>query len=135
MRSFVIRAEQRCAVGDNQILAYIVIEGREACCRQDFTVCKRQIFARIADDRGADVFAADIGRGVHVRDQPDGGIGFMPGACGQKGVDITVFINACVGHTDCGKLFDEKFAEDALSRCCGRCRAVFVGGGFKGNIM
>ena len=131
----VIRAEQRGAVGDDQILADIVAERREARGGQDLSVCQHQILARVADDRGTDVFAADIGRCVHVCNEPDGGIVFVSCACGQESVDVAVFVDAGVRNADLVQLFDKKFAEDALPLCGGRRRALFFRGGFKGNIV
>ena len=70
---FIVRPEQRIAVGNDQILACISHHIREIADLQRNLVVQRDVLAVVlGNDPRIHAFAAEIRRGVHVRDKADG---------------------------------------------------------------
>ena len=70
----VVRAEQRRAVGRDQLVADVAGElGRLARPDRLARVAERDVAAVVADPPGRDVRAAHLARGVDVREERDGG--------------------------------------------------------------
>ena len=133
---FVICAQQRCAIGDDDILTGIVFYFGV------FGGLKHNLFDFIENDvlsvvvaynARTDVLAGSIGRSVHVGNQSDDR--FPVGVGRQGGHQIAVAIQFHFFESETDKFFTEIFAKFQLA-CSGRRSVrVFVRGGMKTDVL
>ena len=114
----VVRAEERRAVGHDQLLPDIALQ-RRIVPRREHRRAERQLAALIAHDARLNVFAARGGRGVHVGDQAEGACVLATGRGRQVRVDIAVFVKLRALHPERVQLVGQSLAQDALTRRAG----------------
>ena len=69
----IVRAEQRRAVGHDQLIAHVVFETGAERFGEGNVVVELELAALVAHEAGLDVLARGVGRGIHVRDERDDG--------------------------------------------------------------
>ena len=125
----VVSAEQGGAVGDDQVLAYVVEQFGEdaglhhdACCLVEDDV----LAVVFLDDAWLHVLAAGIGSRVHVGDEADGGhlLAFEVG--GKGGIEITVGVKHHILEAQFHELVAQLLGENHLSGCAWGHTARFV---------
>ena len=111
----VVRAEQRRAVRDDQVLADAAVQDREIRGAEHRIFVQCDVAARVFHDTRLDVLAGAVRRGVHMGNEADGG---RTGRAGHGAVDIAVRVDAGVRNTERAHLLHKRFAEQLL--LCGR---------------
>lgn len=111
----VVAAEQRRAVGDNQRFAPAVLNRREIGNARDDAECLVQhdvAAVVLLDDARLHVLAAEIRRGVHVRDKADGVL-FLA-VCRDCAVHVAVRVHESILDADALHFLDEVRPEGFL---------------------
>ena len=136
---FIVRAEQRRAVGHDQILAFVIQKAFKFRRAHDdilFRVEDNIPAVVVLDDARTHILTAGSRSGVHMRDQSQNrAVGFTVGRQGP--VDIAAFVHVGVGQAQAAQLLRKRSAQDFLTV---RCRAfvlrrIFVGGGMVTYIL
>ena len=130
----VVRTQQCGTVGDNQMLADMIFQGRiVADLHPDALSFVQQDIAAVAfHDPGLDVRAGGVGRGIHVGDQADGG---KAGIAGNGAVDIAVFVHEGIGDAHLLHFFHQGCTQQFLLGRRGAGLRKFVGHGIEGHIF
>ena len=121
----VVRAEQRPAVGHDQILAGRVPEQREHGGGEYAALGQHYVAAVVLfDDAGVHGQRGSLVHRVHVRDQADGALTLAVG--GKCAVDIAVRVDVRVGYAHRLHFLDQVPAKDQLALAAGAVLVVFV---------
>ena len=130
----VVRADQRRAVRDDELLSRVIREIRIiGYARHDvFLFVQDDIAAGIIDDPCLDVFVGRFGRGIHMRDKADGI--HRPFRVGRKGsVYIAITVDARVRKSERVQLAAERLGElQLLFRARHRFAVAVRHGGISG---
>ena len=128
----IVRAEQRGAVRDDEVLAGVAEQRREVLRRKDdaLFLVQDDVSARInVGDAGLDILAAGVGRGVHMCDQAQHRQLFLA-VCGDGAVDIAVLVHLRVGNAKLLHLAHKLRTKNLLIRGGGADFGIFIGGRF-----
>ena len=131
----VVRAEQRCPVGHNQMLPLVAGEKREGRKRDHFPVAKFHIAAVILHHARANVLPRRVGRGVHVRNEAEDRHVLHSLRCGKPAHDIPVFVHRSVTKPQTLHLFNQMCAENLLPRRARNRLRVLVRLGVERNVI
>ena len=129
----VVRAEQRRAVGDDELFAHMVFKAGAERLGEGDRVVELQLAALVAHEAGLDVFARSVGSGVHVRDERDDGRVHAL-ARGERCKHIAAVVHVDVLELQRFKLLHQHAAKVLLPLCRGRGAGEFIRGGVIGHI-
>ena len=129
----VVRAQQRRAVGDDQVLALMVFQIRVVRFPQEnaLFLVQADIPAVIGHDLGLDIRAGSVRRGVHVGDQADGGELWV---AGDGAVNIAVFVHPGVRNAHAVHFLHQRGGQRLLLFRGGAGVGFLVRLGVKGHI-
>ena len=130
---FVVGAQQRGAIGDNEMLAVVLFQrGIVGFPEIDALFFVQQnIGSGILHNSGFDICAGCVGRGVHVGNQADGG---KAGVTGDGTVDIAVLIHVGIIDSQGLHFRYQRLAQKLLLFAGRAAGGILVGHGIKGNI-
>ena len=115
----VVGAQQRGAVGDDEVLTLVGEQLGEHLRRGDDARRKLDVAAVVAlDDTGLDVGTTGVEGGIVVGDEADGGNGLV-GVGGKGGVDVAFLVHLDFLQALLLQLFLEVAGEDELLRVAG----------------
>ena len=129
----VVRAEQRRAVGDDELFAHMAFKAGAERLGEGDSVVELQLAALVAHEAGLDVFARSVGSGVHVRDERDDGRVHAL-ARGERCEHVAAVVHVDVLELQRFKLLHQHAAEVLLPLRRGRGAGEFVRGGVIGHI-
>ena len=131
--SLVVGPQQGGAVGDDQVLAVVILQGGVVRLPEPDILLRIQahIASVIGHHPGPHILPGGVGGGVHVGDQANHR---QPGSTGDSAVDIAVFVHVGVGNAHAPHLRHQRRAENALLVRGGAGFGKFVGLGIKGYI-
>ena len=129
----IVRAQKRRAVGDDQVLAHVVFEGRVVRLPQEnaLFLVQANIPAVIGHDLCLDVRTGSVRCGVHVGDQADGG---HVRVAGDGAVNIAVFVHPGVLNAHAVHFLHQRGGQRLLLLRGGAGVGCFVRLGVKGHI-
>ena len=122
----VVRPQQGGAVGDDELLADVLLQVGEILHPQGLAVPQLDVPALVAEAPGLHVLAADAGGGVHVGDEAQGGQVLAAGGCRQHAVDIAEPVQLHVLKAQGRQLLCQGLAQDPLPRRGGHGPGLFV---------
>ncbi len=98
--SLVVGTEQRSAVGDDELLAHIVVKFGELLRVEDdaLLLVEHDGASLVVDDARFHVVAAHVGGGVHVGDEADGGHLLVAAVARQRGKEVAVVVERDVAQ-------------------------------------
>ena len=129
----VVRAEERRAVGDDELFAHMVFKAGAERLGEGDSVVELQLAALVAHEAGLDVFARSVGSGVHVRDERDDGRVYAL-ARGERCEHIAAVVHVNVFEMKRFELLHQNVSEILLPLRGGGCAGVLVRGGVIGDI-
>ena len=93
----VVGPQEGCAIGDDQVLAYVSGQGLIFLRLQKdaLLLVQEDISPIVLDDSGLDILAGGIRSRIHVGDQADGGQALVPG---NGAVNIAHFVHVGIGN-------------------------------------
>ena len=117
----VIGAQQGGAIGADQILSHELGKLREpgGLHNDVLLLIEYDVSAGIVDDLRLDVLAGQVGGGVHVGDEADGGQMLISRRGGEPGVDVAVRIYKGVVHAQAVELVHQKVGHVEFRRVAG----------------
>ena len=129
----IVRAQQRRAVCDDQVLAYVVFQIRIVRFPQEnaLFLVQADIPAVISHDLRLDIRAGSVRRGVHVGDQTNGGKLWV---AGDGAVDIAVFVHSRVRNAHAPHFLYQRGGKRLLLLRGGAGVGFLVRLGVKGHI-
>ena len=128
----VVRAEQRSAVCDDQVLADAAAQDREILGAEHRIFVQCDVAARVFHDTRLDVPAGAVRRGVHMGNEADGG---RTGRAGHGAVDIAVRVDAGICNAHGAHFLHKRFAEQLLLRSRGAGLRALIRLCVEGNIV
>ena len=129
----IVRAEQRRAVGHDQLIAHVVFKAGTERFGEGNVVVELELAALVAHEAGLDVLARGVGRGIHVRDERnDGRVHAL--ARGERCEHIAAIVHVNVLKAERFKLLHQNVSEVLLPLRGGRGAGEVIRGGVVADI-
>ena len=127
---FVVGAEERRSVGGDERAALEPLErGKVLDFQRGAGAFERDVFAVVVlDDLRLGIYARKVRRCVHVADESDGRIFFAALSCGQKSIDVAVFVQLYLRKSDVFEFIGQILGKFELLGCTWTAFAGFVRG-------
>ena len=130
---FVVCAEQRRAVGHDQLVAHVAFKTGAERFGEGNVVVELELTALVAHETGLDVLARGVGRSIHVRDERDDRRVHAL-ACGERCEHIAAVVHVNVFEMKRFELLHQNVSEILLPLRGGRSAGEIIRGGVVGHI-
>ena len=122
----VVGSEQRGAIGDDEVLAYVLEQFGELLGAADDALREQDVAAIVVvDDARMDIGSRAVGAGVVVGDEADGGR-LLLGVGLQRGVDVALVVHLDIAQAFVLEFFFQILGEYELFRRTGHTLRVFA---------